>query len=111
VKFFQLRELLRPPAYPVARPAAARARSGEAGADAQKNVNQRGNLPSPPLQIRCWDSLLPSDLAELAAFVRQREEAVWDRQLDAEFAGDGRLRAVLEEVHSDVRAGRLEELP
>ena len=57
------------------------------------------------------DMLPPPELAELAAFVRQREEAVWDGQIDADFAEDGRLRAVLEEVRSDLRAGRMEELP
>ena len=57
------------------------------------------------------DQLTPPELAELAAFVRQREEAVWDRQIDGDFAEDGRLRAVLEEVRADLRAGRMEELP
>ena len=55
--------------------------------------------------------LPPPELSELAAYVREREEAVWDRQIDADFAEDGRLRAVLEEVRGDLRAGRMEELP
>jgi hypothetical protein len=37
--------------------------------------------------------------------------AVWDRQIDGDFADDGRLRSVLEEVRADVRAGRMEEMP
>ena len=57
------------------------------------------------------DLLAPEELAELAAFVRERDEAVWDRQIDADFAEGGRLRAVLEEVRADLRAGRMEELP
>ena len=57
------------------------------------------------------DLLAPEELAELAAFVRERDEAVWDRQIDADFAEDGRLRAVLEEVRADLRSGRMEELP
>ena len=57
------------------------------------------------------DQLPPADLAELAAFVREREAAVWDRQIDGDFAEDGRLRSVLEEVRADLRAGRMEELP
>ena len=57
------------------------------------------------------DLLAPEELAELAAFVREREEAVWDRQIDVDFAEGGRLRAVLEEVRADLRAGRMEELP
>ena len=55
--------------------------------------------------------LAPEELAELAAFVREREEAVWDRQIDVDFAEGGRLRAVLEEVRADLRAGRMEEMP
>lgn len=55
--------------------------------------------------------LPPPELTELAVFVRQREDAVWDRQIDADFAEDGRLRAVVEEVRADLRAGRMEELP
>ena len=43
--------------------------------------------------------------------MRQREEAIWDRQMDGDFAVEGRLRAVLEEVRADLRAGRMEELP
>ena len=57
------------------------------------------------------EQLPPPELAELAALVRQRGEAIWDRQMDGDFAGEGRLRAVLEEVRADLRAGRMEELP
>lgn len=57
------------------------------------------------------DQLPPGDLAELAAFVRERETAVWDQQIDGDFADDGRLRSVLEEVRADLRAGRMEEMP
>lgn len=57
------------------------------------------------------DRLPPPELAELAAFVRQREEELWDRQIDDDFAVDGRLRGILEEVRADLRAGRMDELP
>ncbi len=57
------------------------------------------------------DQLPPRELTELAAFVRQREEATWDRQIDTDFAEQGRLRTVLEEVRGDLRAGRMEEMP
>ena len=57
------------------------------------------------------DQLSPKELAELAAFIRERENAAWDRQIDEDFAEDGRLRRVLEEVRENIRAGRLEELP
>ena len=55
--------------------------------------------------------LSPAELAELASFVCEKDSGAWDSQIDADFAEDGRLRQVLEEVRADVRAGRLEELP
>jgi len=57
------------------------------------------------------DALSPTELAELAAFIRERENAAWDRQIDADFSEGGRLRSILEEARDDARAGRLEELP
>ncbi|PYI95396.1 MAG: hypothetical protein DME98_16810 [Verrucomicrobia bacterium] len=57
------------------------------------------------------ETLSHCELAELAAFIRERENAAWDRQIDEDFAEDGRLRRVLEEVRENIRAGRLEELP
>ena len=57
------------------------------------------------------ETLSPRELAELASFIRDRENAAWDRQIDADFAEDGRLRPILEEVHKNIRDGRLEGLP
>ena len=57
------------------------------------------------------DTLSPGELAELASFIRQRENAAWDRQIDADFAEGGRLRPLLDEVREDIREGRLEDLP
>jgi len=57
------------------------------------------------------EGLSPADLAELAQFIRQRENLAWDRQIDAVFAEQGRLRPVLEEVRENLRAGRLQDLP
>src|SRR5205823_14646953 len=56
-------------------------------------------------------ALSPSALAELASFIRQRENSQWDREIDADFAESGRLRPVLEEVRENLRAGRLEDVP
>jgi hypothetical protein len=55
--------------------------------------------------------LSPKELAELATFIRMRDEAAWDREIDADFAENGRLRSVVNEVQSDIRGGRLEEMP
>ena len=57
------------------------------------------------------DALSPEDLAELAAFVRERGDAAWDRQIDSDFAEDGRLPRVSEEIRADIRAGLLQDLP
>jgi hypothetical protein len=51
------------------------------------------------------------ELAELAAFIRERDNAAWDRETDEDFAETGRLRHMMEEVRGDARAGRLEEVP
>lgn len=56
-------------------------------------------------------ALSPGELAELASFIRHREDAAWDRQIDADFAEGGRLRPLLDEVREDISAGRLEDLP
>jgi hypothetical protein len=57
------------------------------------------------------DALSASELAELAAFVREREDRAWDQQIDADFGEGGRLASVAEEVRNDIRAGRLQDLP
>lgn len=57
------------------------------------------------------DTLSADELAELAAFIRERDSAAWDRQIDADFAEGGRLSGVAEEVRADIRAGRLQDLP
>ena len=55
--------------------------------------------------------LSPEEVSELAAFMREHESKVWDRQIDADFAEDGRWRRVLDEVRADLRQGQVGELP
>ena len=57
------------------------------------------------------DQLSPKELAELAHFIRERDAAGWDREIDEDFDESGRLRPVLEEVRVDLHAGRVKELP
>ena len=57
------------------------------------------------------EALSSEELTKLASFIRERENAAWDRQIDADFAEDGQLRPVLDEVREDIRADRLDELP
>ena len=54
------------------------------------------------------DTLSPGELAELASFIHQRENAAWDRQIDADFAEGGRLRPLLDEVREDIRSSVLD---
>ncbi len=57
------------------------------------------------------DALSPEELVELAAFIRERDQAAWDRQIEADFAEGGRLQRVVEEVDADIRAGRFQDMP
>jgi hypothetical protein len=57
------------------------------------------------------DALSPAELLELAAFIREREDAEWDQEMDADFEAGGRLHGLLEQVRADVKAGRVEEMP
>lgn len=57
------------------------------------------------------ETLSVDELAELAAFIRERDNAAWDCQIDNDFSDSGRLRSVAEEVRADIRAGRLQDLP
>ena len=57
------------------------------------------------------EALSADELAELAAFVRDRENRAWDKQIDADFAEGGRLSRIAEEAREDIRAGRLQDLP
>ena len=57
------------------------------------------------------NKLSKAELAELTVFIRERDNAAWDREIDADFAEGGRLRSVVEEVRADIRDRRLEELP
>ena len=56
------------------------------------------------------EALSPDELTELAAFIRERDNAAWDRQIDSDFSDGGRLHSVAEEVRADIRAGRLQNL-
>ena len=48
------------------------------------------------------EALSPDELTELAAFIRERDNAAWDRQIDSDFSDDGRLSSVAEEVRADL---------
>ena len=57
------------------------------------------------------ETLSADELAELAAFVRDRENRAWDKQIDADFAEGGRLSRIAEEAREDIRTGRPQDLP
>jgi hypothetical protein len=78
------------------------------------------SFPTPQLNLRivslaeiktAVDALTPDELADLATFVRERDQRAWDRQIDSDFGEGGRLASVAEEVRNDIRAGRLQDLP
>ena len=50
--------------------------------------------------------LTPAELAEVSAFIAQKEAKDCDAKIDADFAPGGRLAGVLEEVKADYKAGR-----
>ena len=49
------------------------------------------------------DALSSEELAELAAFIRERDQAAWDGQIDVDFAEGGRLHSVVNEVDADTQ--------
>ncbi len=49
-------------------------------------------------------ALTADELSELTTFIRERDNATWDRQIDADCAVGGRLSALMEAVRSDLRA-------
>jgi hypothetical protein len=55
-------------------------------------------------------ALSPDELTELAAFIRERDNAAWDEQIKRDVAA-GKLDHILREVDEDIRAGRLHEMP
>ena len=57
------------------------------------------------------EALSPDELTELAAFIRERDNSAWDRQIDSDFSEGGRLSSVADDVRADIRAGRLQDLP
>ncbi len=56
------------------------------------------------------NALSPGELAELAAFIRQRDEAAWDRQIREDVAA-GRLDHLAEEALEEYGAGRTRAFP
>jgi hypothetical protein len=49
-------------------------------------------------------TLSAEELAELAVFIRERDNAAWDHQIDSDFSDDGRLHSVADEVRADTFA-------
>ena len=56
------------------------------------------------------EALSPDELTELAAFIRERDNAAWDEQMKRDVAA-GKLDHILREVDEDIRAGHLREMP
>jgi hypothetical protein len=56
------------------------------------------------------DELSVQELAELAAFIRDRDNAAWDRQID-EDAASGKLDFLFDEAAKERAGGTLREWP
>ena len=56
------------------------------------------------------DELSPSELTELAAFIRKRDNAEWDTQIE-EDAATGKLDFLFEEAEQERAAGTLRDWP
>ena len=56
------------------------------------------------------DELAPQELAELAAFIRKRDNAEWDAQIEADAAA-GKLDFLFEEAEKERAAGTLRDWP
>ena len=50
-------------------------------------------------------ALSPDELAELGAFIRERENRAWDQQIDADFSDGGKHAAALERIDTEIEAG------
>jgi hypothetical protein len=53
-------------------------------------------------------ALSPDELAELSAFIRERENRAWDQQIDADFSPGGKHAAALERIDAEIDAVRLQ---
>lgn len=56
------------------------------------------------------DELSPSELTELAAFIRKRDNTEWDAQIE-EDAATGKLDFLFEEAEQERAAGTLRDWP
>jgi hypothetical protein len=54
--------------------------------------------------------LSPKELAELAKFIAEQDNAAWDRQMDADAAG-GNLDFLFEEAERERATGQLRDWP
>lgn len=74
---------------------------------ASSTRNQRYNttVTLPEIQ-RAIETLSEDEQAQLAAWVADRDSAIWDAELERDFAAGGAGSALLENVRQQVRTGR-----
>jgi len=53
-------------------------------------------------------ALSPDELAELGAFIRERENRAWDQQIDADFSDGGKHAGALKRIDAEIDAVRLQ---
>ena len=54
--------------------------------------------------------LSPKELAELASFISEQDNAAWDEQMEKD-AASGKLDSLFEEAERERAAGQLRDLP
>lgn len=54
--------------------------------------------------------LSPAELAEVIAFIREREAAAWEAQIEADFSRGGTHYEVLNEIDAQIDSGNFKPL-
>jgi hypothetical protein len=56
------------------------------------------------------DELKPDELAKLVAYIAQRDDAEWDRQIEEDFSPSGKHAAMLEKLDAEIDGGKFTPL-
>jgi hypothetical protein len=57
------------------------------------------------------DELSPKELTQLAAHIARRDKLAWDKELEKDFAPDGKHGKALEKIDAEIDSGNFTPLP
>jgi hypothetical protein len=57
------------------------------------------------------DKLSPEDLAKLAAHIACRDNLAWDKEIEEDFAPEGKHHEALKKIDAEIDAGNFKPLP